>query len=191
MIRLLKGTIESKEERAIILFVNGVGYHVFAPNELVQSAENDITLHIHTHVREDALVLYGFRTKKELNFFELLLTINGIGPKMALEILNQPTEQIQTAIFTGDVTKLTKIPGVGKKIAERLILELKNKVEPANLNDRKQNPLKTNAIDADIVKALEGLGYKKSQVEKLLSEADEDLKDKDPESIIRYFLQRV
>lgn len=189
MIRLLKGIVESKEDRAIILFVNGVGYHVLAPSELIKTAENEITLHIHTHVREDALVLYGFRTKKELNFFELLLTINGIGPKMALEILNQPTEQIQTAIFTGDISKLTKISGVGRKIAERLILELKNKVEPTNLNDKTQGSLKTKEIDPDIVRALEGLGYKKSQIEKVLSEMED--KQNDAESLIRYFLQRV
>ncbi|MBI4127076.1 Holliday junction branch migration protein RuvA [Candidatus Peregrinibacteria bacterium] len=189
MIRLLKGIVESKEERAIILFVNGVGYHVLAPAELIKTAENEIILHIHTHVREDALALYGFRTKKELSFFELLLTINGIGPKMALEILNQPTDQIQSAIFTGDLTKLTKIPGVGKKIAERLVLELKNKVEPINLNDRKQSNLRHNEINPDVIKALEGLGYKKSQIEKVLSETQEDLQD--AESIIRYFLQQI
>ncbi len=70
MIRLLKGTVIDKEDRAIILFVNGVGYHVLASSDLIATTETELTLHIHTHVREDALILYGFRTKKELNFFE-------------------------------------------------------------------------------------------------------------------------
>lgn len=201
MIRLLKGTVEGLEERAVILLVNGVGYHVLVPSDILQQlseasnanlesgSNNIVTLHIHTHVREDIISLYGFRTKKELSFFELLLTTNGIGPKMALEILNQPSDTVQTAIFTGDVTKLTKIPGIGKKIAERLILELKGKVEPSDINARKHTPLNNRVFDADAVRALEGLGYKKVHIEKVLSEMEEDLKDS--ESIIRYFLQRV
>ncbi|MEK9166775.1 MAG: Holliday junction branch migration protein RuvA [Patescibacteria group bacterium] len=188
MIRLLKGTVVDKEDRAIILFVSGVGYHVLAPVELIGSTELELTLHIHTHVREDALTLYGFRTKKELNFFELLLTINGIGPKMALAIINEPTEIIQNAIFTGDITKLTKISGVGRKIAERLILELKGKVEPSN-DARTQRKIEPKTIDQDAISALEGLGYKKSQIEKVLSEMEEDFTE--VESIIRYFLQRA
>lgn len=188
MIRLLQGTVVDKEDRAIILFVNGVGYHVLAPAELIGSTETELTLHIHTHVREDALTLYGFRTKKELNFFELLLTINGIGPKMALAIINEPTEVIQNAIFTGDITKLTKISGVGRKIAERLILELKGKVEPSN-DQRSQRKIETKSIDTDAISALEGLGYKKSHIEKVLSEMEGDFTE--VESIIRYFLQRA
>lgn len=187
MIRLLKGTVHECEERAIILFVNGVGYHVLVPKELL-GMENEVVLHIHTHVREDQLTLYGFRTKKELNFFELLLTINGIGPKMALEILNEPADIIQNAIFTGNLNTLTKIPGVGKKIAERIVLELKNKVEPTDSQSSTQQT-KEKEFSNDLINALENLGYKRHHIQKVLSEMDEDLID--DEAIIRYFLQRV
>ncbi len=107
---------------------------------------------------------------------------------MAMAIINEPTELIQNAIFTGDITKLTKIPGVGRKIAERLILELKGKVEPSG-NERIQRKIETKSIDNDAISALEGLGYKKSHIEKVLSEMEEDFTE--VESIIRYFLQRV
>jgi holliday junction DNA helicase RuvA len=184
MIRLLKGTVHSNEDRTIILFVNGVGYHVFVTNNVVEENDEELTLYIHTHVREDDIKLFGFRTKKELSFFELLLTINGVGPKMALEILNEPPELIQNAIFKEDLNCLTKISGVGKKIAERICLELKSKVDPV---DQNSTPIKD--INEDLIVTLESLGYKRHHIKKVISEIDEDITE--TEEIIRVFLQRV
>lgn len=186
MIRYLKGTIQDREDRTIILLVNGVGYQVTVSNELIFTEENELSLYIHSHIREDQFSLYGFRTKKELKFFELLLTINGVGPKMAMEILNEPAELIQNAIFSGNINELLKISGVGKKTAERIILELKGKVEPSDVNDRTQRSVKT-TVNPDVVEALERLGYKRHQIEKILSEADSS----NAEEAIRFFLQRV
>ncbi len=186
MIRLLQGQIHSKEDRTIILFVNGVGYHVFVPLSILSNEEIDIMLFIHTHVREDALTLFGFRTKNELNFFELLLTINGIGPKMAMDIMNQPIDTIRNAIFTGNIPALTKIPGIGKKTAERMILELKSKIEPSDSLDKNFNP--SEALTDDVVSALENLGYKRHHIQKVLSEQPSGASTED---LIRIFLQRV
>lgn len=193
MIRMLQGQISHKDERTIILFVNGVGYHVFVPNSILDNSENETTLFVHTHVREDALNLYGFRTKNELNFFEMLLTVTGIGPKVAMDMMNQAVDQIQNAIISSDVTLLTHIPGIGKKTAERLILELKSKIEPGEFNDK--GSLKTfRKFDDDVIFALENLGYKRSHIQKVLSSVQESTEEALPnktEEWIRMFLQRV
>ena len=195
MIRLLQGQIHSKDERTIILFVNGVGYHLFVPLSVLSLEETEITLFTHTHVREDALTLFGFRTKNELSFFELLLSINGIGPKMAMDIMNQPVDQIRNAIFTGNVPALTRLPGIGKKTAERMILELKSKIEPSDSLDK--NFTSSDALSDDVVSALENLGYKRYHIQKVLSEqaeseaADDSKEPKTTEELIRIFLQRV
>ena len=184
MIRLLQGTVQNLEDRTIILFVNGVGYHVFITNNTNAKDDEEITLYIYTHVREDDIKLFGFRTKKELSFFELLLTINGVGPKMAMEILNEPPELIQNAIFKGDLHCLTKVPGVGKKIAERICLELKSKVSPT---DKNYTPAKE--VNEDVIITLESLGYKRTHIKKVISEIKEDITE--TEELIRVFLQRV
>lgn len=182
MIRYLKGQILDHDDRTIILLVNGVGYHVFVPRSVFE--EKDVELFIHTHVREDALTLFGFRTKAELAFFELLLTINGIGPKSAMDICCEPVEKIQNAIFSGNLATLTSIPGIGKKIAERMVLELKTKITPTDLNARTHV---NNEVHPDVVSALENLGYKRNHIQKVLSEVDET----DTEAMIRIFLQRA
>lgn len=189
MIRLLKGTVESKDDRTIILLVNNVGYLVFVTNEILASEESELSLFIHTHIREDELTLYGFRTKKELKFFELLLSVNGVGPKMALEILSTAAEKIQKAIFTGNIAMLTSISGIGKKIAERIILELKSKMcfseSPENEACRTANQ----EINEDAIITLEGLGYKRQHIQTVLANIEEDILE--TEDLIRLFLQRV
>lgn len=187
MIRFLQGIVKNTEDRAIILFTNGIGYQVLVPNNILVEPDEEIELYIHSHIREDQFTLYGFRTKNELKFFELLLTINGVGPKMALEILNEDPEKIQSAILNKDITCLTKISGVGKKIAERLCLELKNKVEPTNPGD--YSPTPQTEFDDDVIITLETLGYKRSHINKVLSEIEEEITE--AEELIRIFLQRV
>ncbi len=187
MIRLLKGQLHSKENRTIILFTNGVGYHVFVPGSILNSEEQELTLFIHTHVREDAITLYGFRTKKELNFFELLLTVSGIGPKLAMDISSFPTEKIENAILTNNLLFLTQIPGIGKKLAERMVLELKSKVSSSEENS--QTASLSKEIHPDVFSALENLGYKRSHIQNVLSEVEEDVTE--TEEWIRIFLRSV
>lgn len=191
MIRLLQGTVHSQDSRTIILLVNGVGYHVFAPSSFTAKENEEITLSIHTHVREDAINLYGFRTKNELNFFEILLTINGIGPKMALEILSQPIDVIKTAVLQENPSTLTAIPGIGRKIADRMILELKNKLDtdPAELTKFTNHQTQSKEME-DAITALENLGYKRSHISRVFSQ-NQNHQDSTPtaESLIKYFLQ--
>lgn len=189
MIRFLQGTVFEHREKALILLVGGVGYQVTVPSRLQFEQGIESSLFIHTHVREDALSLFGFTKREELDFFELLITVNGIGPKMAMEILNEPVENIQNAIFSGNLSALTKISGVGKKLAERLILELKGKVSPSDGTPLKKVLAPNTSLNEDATSALESLGYKRNHIERILSTLPEETTS--TEAIIRYFLQRV
>ncbi|MEK9159125.1 MAG: Holliday junction branch migration protein RuvA [Patescibacteria group bacterium] len=184
MIRYLKGQVFDHDESNIILLVNGVGYHVRVPKNLLEE-KNELELYIHTHIREDAFSLFGFRTKNELAFFELLLTINGIGPKSAMDICCEPVDKIQNAIFSGNLATLTSISGIGKKIAERMVLELKGKITPTDLNESLRP--QTSDVHPDVVSALENLGYKRNHIQKVLADATET----DTETLIRVFLQKA
>ena len=191
MIAYLNGQVLKKAEKSLILEVNGVGYAVSTTTQtLAELEENDSAeLFIHTHVREDEITLYGFGNVSELQFFKLLLTVNGIGPKVALEIISGPINLIKNAIFSQDIAALTKIPGLGKKTAERLVLELKNKVEPILTGDRQAQSISQKEIDPDAVEALMGLGYSRYQVVSVLSKAEETLGN--VEETIKYFLKHV
>lgn len=185
MIRLLHGTVHPCDELSLILMTNGVGYQVYAPTDVLIEQDEELTLHIYSHIREDRFELYGFRTAAEMAFFEKLLSINGVGPKMALAILCEPTQVIQTAIDEGDVKGLQRVKGVGKKLAERIILELKGKLDWSSVGNpsRPQKPKHEEAIQA-----LESLGYKRVHVSKTLSEMDESITQ--TEEIVRWFLKQ-
>jgi holliday junction DNA helicase RuvA len=175
MIALLTGTIAYKSPDHIILDVNGVGYRVLIPfstyYELPEAGL--VSLHIHTSVREDAIQLFGFRTRLEKSFFQLLLTVSGVGPKLARDILSniQPAPLSQ-ALMQGDIQKLSTIPGIGKKTAERLILELREKVRKLDLGEApaaEPRQIPEEDIQEDVISALQNLGYKEPQVRKVLS----------------------
>lgn len=188
MIRFLTGQIIDKEARSLVLQTNGVGYLVTTPETLTALPGQDLSLWIHTHVREDTLALYGFAGKEDLSFFELLITVNGIGPKMAMEIMNEPAAVIQNAILSGNLPALTKISGVGKKLAERLVLELKGKVVPGDISTLNVKTATTGLTDEDAVAALESLGYKRHHIQKVFGELNEELTT---EELIRVFLQKA
>ena len=170
MIGLLRGIVLQTDFRRVLLDVNGVGYNIQLPLvDLGRMAEGEeVVLFIHTHVREDALNLYGFMEEEALSLFELLISISGVGPRIGLAFLSgMSAAEIQNAIVESNVGRLTKIPGVGKKTAERIVLELKDKVE-------KQRPA-GNAIAGegqmlwdDLSSALLNLGYKKNQVDRAI-----------------------
>ncbi|HXE96973.1 MAG TPA: Holliday junction branch migration protein RuvA [Dongiaceae bacterium] len=179
MIALLTGVIAYKSPDHIILDVHGVGYRVHIPFSTYYELPEEggtATLHIHTSVREDAILLYGFRTRLEKSFFQLLIAVSGIGPKLARDILSniQPGALAQ-ALAQGDLGKLATIPGIGKKTAERLVLELKDKVGKLDLSsipavDAREIP--GDAVTEDVISALLNLGYKEQQVRKALSGLD-------------------
>jgi Holliday junction DNA helicase RuvA len=172
MIGSLKGKISFKTQKFLILDVVGVGYKVnVLPQTILDIKNNEIFLWIHTHVREDSLDLYGFLDYSELETFEMLINISSIGPRSALTILGAVTiENLKTAIQTSDLKYLTKISGIGRKTAEKIILELRDKFE--GQKEGMNASLKT---EVDALEALKSLGY--SQFE-----AREVLKDISPET---------
>ena len=148
--------------------------------------KHKIQLFIHTAVREDDISLYGFAKKEELTFYQQLISVSGIGPKVAMDILSTPLHITKHAIINGDTGLLTNIKGLGKKTAERLILELKNKVTPESLDGKSSG---VSAYNEDAVEALVGLGYEKFQVIKILSDTPSDIKK--TEDVIKYFLKQT
>jgi holliday junction DNA helicase RuvA len=169
MISKITGQIIHKADKFVIVETNGIGYKVFATNELLSIAKIEKELSIWTYlaVRENALDLYGFADKKELDFFELLNTISGVGPKTALGILNVATvDSLRTAISTNETAHLTKVSGLGKKMADKIVLELKGKLgnyEETNFGQKEE-------IDA--LEALKSLGYSHKESREALQEID-------------------
>lgn len=159
MIAQLTGNIVHTEDRFVVLNVAGVGYKVFTTAEsMIFLAKNsqETTLWTHLIVKEDALDLYGFVSQQELNFFELLITVSGIGPKSALGVLSLAgTETLRKAISSNNTEYLTKVAGVGRKSAEKIVLELKDKL--GKLGDSLQN--EDLDKEADVLNALQALGY--------------------------------
>jgi Holliday junction DNA helicase RuvA len=178
MIGSIKGKIILKTEKFLIVETGGVGYKVNVclrearPNMLgLASRSDEIFLWIHTHVREDALDLYGFLERAELEFFEMLINVSGIGPRSALAILGIASiETLKKAIGTGDTSYLTKISGIGKKTAERIVIELRDKMTSessltgASLRD-----------ELDALEALKSLGYSQNEAREALKKVTPDL----------------
>jgi Holliday junction DNA helicase RuvA len=175
VIASLDGVVGSIAVDSVVLEVGGLGYRVFASPAIVSQALQGGRLKLHTYhlVREDQQALYGFRTTEELGFFNLLLTVTGVGPKVALAIVgSRPTADLQLAILQQDQAVLTSIPGIGKKLAERVIFELKEKVAAAgtaaaaSLGERGGT-----AGESEIVAALQALGYSLAEARGAAQEA--------------------
>lgn len=173
MIGYLKGTILDSSPNRVLIDVNGVGYEVNVPLSTyyeVQKAERHLSigLHIHTHVRDDALALFGFWTERERLLFERLIAVSGIGPKLAQTVLSgMAPDELVTALSNADAPRLNSIPGVGKKTAERMILELRDKV--VDLGG--EQPVRPSAGEDDLVQALVGLGYKQATARRAVAQA--------------------
>lgn len=188
MIGYLSGLIIDKDKKLLTVLTGGIGYRVHVTTDLLMEAKEDhkVQLFIHTSVREDDISLYGFQKKEELKFYEELLNVSGIGPKMAMDILATPLSLTKNAIISEDIGLLTKIKGLGKKTAERLCLELKNKIEPV-MTSSPSGSKKESAVHEDAVLALESLGYERYQILKFVSELPAELKE--TEEIVKYFLR--
>jgi len=172
MIAHLRGKLISRHPNQVIVEAAGVGYDVTISvptfSEL-PSVGSEVALHIHTHVREDQLALYGFLRPEEKQLFEKLLTVSGIGPKLAITILSgMAAQEMATAIRGNDVSRLTKIPGIGRKTAERMVLELRDKLPPAGADQVHAVP-SLSATQEDVLSALVNLGYQRTAAEKALS----------------------
>src|SRR3989339_766032 len=161
MIAKLTGKIEYLKSNYAVVDVNNIGYKVFLSAYTFGKVAGmpEVSLFIHTYVREDTLALYGFFTSEELEMFELLISISGIGPKAGMGILSIATPKtIKTAILNEDPSILTKVSGIGKKTAERVILELQNKVADISVGDKEEA-----TVDVDAIEALIMMGYTNSE----------------------------
>lgn len=197
MIAHLRGRILEKQPNRVMVDVNGVGYEVFVPLSTfygLGDAGADVALRIHTHVREDMLALFGFSTALELDLFHRLIGISGIGPKVALAVLSgiEPVELVR-AIERGDLARLTSIPGVGKKTAERVVMELKDRLPPVRATASVAGEV---AVDAprlrdDVLSALVNLGYHRPLAEKAVDAAVKAIPDGSFERTLKQALREL
>jgi Holliday junction DNA helicase RuvA len=172
MIAHLRGKLLEKHPNQAVVETAGVGYDVTISiptfSELT-SVGSEVALHIHTHVREDQLALYGFGRPEEKQLFEKLITVSGIGPKLGITILSgMPADDMADAIRGNDIARLTKIPGIGKKTAERMVLELRDKLPPQGADQVREVP-SLSATQEDVLSALVNLGYQRAAAEKALT----------------------
>jgi Holliday junction DNA helicase RuvA len=185
MIAHLEGTIRHKSPDSIVLDVHGVGYCVHVPLSTYYELPplgGTVGLHTHTHVREDALQLYGFRTMAEKEMFLFLVTINGVGPRLALNILSGiSADDLRHVIYQEDRRRLQHIPGVGRKIAERIILELRDKLRIAKPEGLPFTvPVGGSAVLADAFSALMNLGYRPEEAERVLKRLGKEVEEEVP-----------
>ena len=162
VIASVEGRVGAVAFDSLVIEVGGIGYRVFASPAILSTAAPGSTLKLHTYhlVREDQQALYGFRSAEELGFFTLLLTVTGVGPKVALAIVgSRPTADLQLAILAQDQAVLVSIPGIGKKLAERIIFELKEKVSAAGIAASVGAAAGLGAAESEVVAALQALGY--------------------------------
>lgn len=196
MIAHLQGRIFEKQPNRVIVDVQGVGYDVSVPLSTFYGLGNvgsDVALRIHTHVREDVIALYGFATRLELDLFDRLIGVSGIGPKLALAVLSgiEPDELIR-AIEQTDVARLTSIPGVGKKTSERIVLELKDRLPKAPPSERVPGaPVATSGLRDDLLSALVNLGYHRPLAEKSVEAALKATPGGDFEQVLRRALREL
>lgn len=184
MIGSVKGKIILKTEKFLIVETGGIGYKINVSPDTISKTKkigDEVMLWIHTHVREDALDLYGFLDREELEFFELLLNVSGIGPKSALAILGIASiETLRKAIATDDISYLTKISGIGRKTAEKIVIELRDK-----MGDEKSDGSMQGELDA--LEALKSLGYSQNEAREALKQtksADTNAKIKEALKIL-------
>lgn len=174
MIGFLKGLVIVKSNNTLIINVNNVGYKTFVSDYIFEKStlNQEISLYIYTHVREQEISLYGFLTKEDQKMFELLISVSGIGPKAALNLLSiADIKSIKTAIVNKDISILTQVSGVGKKTAEKLVVELSGKVDSINVGDNINNS------DMDVINALKSMGYSISESRDALNEVPKNTTD--------------
>lgn len=188
MISYLSGKIIEKGEGSVTVLVSGVGYDVNVPASVLSRAKKkeNAEFFVYTHVREDILALYGFQTKEELEFFKMLLSVSGIGPKVALSIIgSSPIEKLKNSISKGDPALLSAVSGVGKKTAEKAVVELKSKLGSVNLGSQIFESSETD----EVVGALLSLGFQKSEISDVLSKIPGDIETS--EEKIKWMIKKL
>ncbi|MFR7874536.1 MAG: Holliday junction branch migration protein RuvA [Christensenellales bacterium] len=192
MFAYLKGNIQFKSEEYVVMEVNGIGYKIFMSKKSIDELEEDREVKVYTYlkVREDDVSLFGFKTNEELHMFELLISVGGIGAKSAITILSNITpSRFALAVITNDVNSLKKLQGIGLKTAQRIILELKDKIKTeeailANDNTKLEEEANSEEDQEELIQALQVLGYRRYEINKVLSKIkSENLEDKIREAL--------
>jgi Holliday junction DNA helicase RuvA len=196
MIGHLQGTLLRADPERLLLDVHGVGYEVNVPlstwYEIEKRRNEPIRLFIHTHMREDGIALFGFWTEREKALFEKLIGVNGIGPRLARVILSgMPPDDLLGAISRGDLGRLATIPGVGKKTAERMVLELREKMRELAAGLPEESAIAAAPADQDVVSALVNLGYKANLAERAVAEVRREKPDAPFNDLLRASLNRL
>ncbi|MEO8361967.1 MAG: Holliday junction branch migration protein RuvA [Vicinamibacteria bacterium] len=195
MIGFLRGTLLRKNPQDLLLDVHGVGYRVLVPVSTfcrLGDQGADAQLLIHTHVREDQLVLYGFATSNELDLFEKLISVSGVGPKVALGVLSGiEVDDLVQAIRSNDVARLTRVPGVGKKTSERLILELKDKLAGLETATATAQAVPSSPTKSDLLSALANLGYTSAEADRAATDATRQHPDAPLGELLRAALRSI
>ncbi len=196
MIAWLKGTLRSKAADRIVVDVGGVGYEVLIPFSTYYDLGDPgelVDLHIYTHVREDALLLYGFLTSLEKRVFTLLIQVSGVGPRLAVTALSGlPVDELIRAVSQGDIVRLSSIPGIGKKTAERIVLELKEKARTlASAEQLPESATLTSPVQEDVVSALVNLGYARNVAEKAVGRVLGQTDTRRFEDLLRKSLKQI
>jgi len=194
MIAQLRGRLADKRPNQVLIDVGGVGYQVHIPLSTFYALgglREEVTLLVHTQLREDAIALYGFLTAREKHFFELLISASGVGPGLALKILSgMSVDELVPAIRRSDLAQLVRIPGVGKKTAERIVVELRDKLAAMEAAEEAK-PASRTGLEADVVSALLNLGYDRRAAEKAVEEAQRNGADSSFEALLRATLQQL
>ena len=196
MIAHLTGKLLEKHANTAIVDVGGVGYEVSIPlSTFYELGEigGDVSLRIYTHVREDAIQLFGFKTIHERDLYLRLISVQGIGPKLGVTILSgMSADEIITAIHANNLAKITSIPGIGRKTAERMVIELRDKIRELSTSDASssdQTPLPADALFEDALSALVNLGYKRDAAEKAVKQATSEGTELTVQKLLRRSLQ--
>ena len=194
MIAYVKGKLDTKTNTFVIIDVQGIGYRVFMPAKSIENLGDigqEVKVYTHYYVREDNISLYGFSSHEELRMFELLISVSGVGAKSAITMLSEITpSSFALAVITDDISKLVKIPGVGKKTAARIILELKDKLKTENSIEQIEEVnivIEKDDNTNEAIAALQVLGYTRKEIEKVFEKMD--TKDLELEEIIKMALK--
>jgi holliday junction DNA helicase RuvA len=195
MIGQLRGTLADKRPNQVLVDVGGVGYLVHIPVSTFYALgelHSNVTLLIHTQVREDAISLYGFLSSREKHLFELLISASGVGPVLALKILSgMSVDDLVPAVRSGDLVRLTRIPGVGRKTAERMVVELRDKLAAVESPETARQPAATTGTATDVVSALLNLGYEQHAAEQAVERAGKNGTPESFEALLRATLQQL
>jgi holliday junction DNA helicase RuvA len=195
MIAQIRGTLADKRPNQVVVEAGGVGYLVHIPLSTFYALGElhaEVALLTHLHVREDAMALYGFLTAHEKHVFELLISASGVGPVLALKILSgMNIDDLVPAVRAGDLARLTRIPGVGRKTAERIVVELRDKLAGMEIRGETHRPVTATGTAADVISALLNLGYERRAAEQAVEHARKDGESGTFEILLRVTLQQL